>query len=131
MQLHTGLVLLLLYTSLDLCLFSAAQWNYGALGPDVWPDLYPTCGGKSQSPININTACTTYQCFPSFQFSSAYDAVQNFNLQNDGIDINTEQVDPTKFTPILTGGGLDEPFTFKNLHVHWGENYASGIEHQM
>ncbi len=35
------------------------DWNYGDVGPDVWSDIYATCAGQFQSPINIRTACTT------------------------------------------------------------------------
>jgi carbonic anhydrase len=37
------------------------DWNYGDVGPDVWSDIYETCAGRFQSPINIRTTCTTYQ----------------------------------------------------------------------
>jgi carbonic anhydrase len=121
----------MLIYSFDTCLSSDAIWNYGALGPDVWPDAYPACGGSSQSPINIKTACTKYQSYAPFQFSSAYSATQSFTLTNNGHSIIGTQVDKTKYPLTLTGGGLSEPFTFVDFHLHWGENYKSGSEHQM
>jgi carbonic anhydrase len=108
-----------------------SDWNYAGLGPDVWPDLFPTCSGSSQSPIDIKTACTTYQSFEPFQFSYAYNLTQNFTLTNNGHTISGEQVDPNAFPLTLSGGGLDGTFTFNNFHLHWGENYNSGSEHQL
>lgn len=120
-----------LLNSIDLPLSYAADWNYEDLGPDVWPDLFPNCGKKSQSPINIKTACTTYKEFAPFQFSSAYSVSQDFRITNDGHTVNGVQVDPTIFPLILSGGGLTENFTFVNFHLHWGENYGTGGEHQL
>jgi len=63
---------------------SPNQWNYGQLGPDIWSDYYPLCSGKSQSPVNILTACTTYKKFPLFEFTAKYDENHSFILKNNG-----------------------------------------------
>jgi carbonic anhydrase len=131
MQLHWVLVGLILFHSFDSSLSAEPHWNYRELGPDVWPDFYPTCGRTAQSPINIKTACTIYQSYAPFQFSSAYDLTQDFTLTNNGHTISGAPVDKTKFPLTLTGGGLTKPFTFVNFHLHWGENYKSGSEHQL
>ena len=55
---------------LSLVSASVNQWNYNHLGPDIWGDYYPLCMGKSQSPINILTACTTYRDLEPFKFLS-------------------------------------------------------------
>jgi carbonic anhydrase len=107
------------------------QWNYGALGPDVWKDFFPACGGSSQSPINIKTACTTFKSFEPFLFSSGYNLTQDFTLTNTGHMINAVQTNTTAFSLQLTGGGLSGTFTLDNFHLHWGENYNSGSEHQV
>jgi carbonic anhydrase len=108
------------------------QWNYGHLGPDIWSDYYPLCSGKSQSPINILTACTTYRKYQSFKFTSAYDEKHYFTLKNNGHTVIGILNNEYKQSPIqLTGGGLNGTFDFVNFHLHWGENYKSGSEHQM
>ena len=131
MQFHILLITFLLCISIDVSLSQRVAWNYGSAGPDVWPDLFPTCGQRSQSPINIRTLCTTYQGFPCFQFSSEYDIKQDFRLINDGSSITAAQINASAFPLTLTGGGLNETFIFRNLHIHWGENYGSGSEHQL
>jgi carbonic anhydrase len=108
------------------------QWNYGQLGPDIWSDYYPLCAGKSQSPINILTACTIYRTLPSFVFTSSYNEKHNFILKNNGHTIIGIINNEHNQTPLqLTGGGLNGTFDFVNFHLHWGENYKSGSEHQM
>ncbi|UJR31364.1 hypothetical protein I4U23_018858 [Adineta vaga] len=123
-------VFLILF-SLSICVF-ANQWNYGQLGPDIWSDYYPLCAGKSQSPINILTACTNYRRFPPFKLTSSYDDKHYFTLKNNGHTVIGVINDTSKQSPItLTGGGLNSTFNFVNFHLHWGENYKSGSEHQI
>ncbi len=106
-------------------------WNYEQLGPDVWSDTYPLCASRSQSPINIRTTCTTYQSFPTFRFSSAYNLTYDFTLTNNGHTIVGEYNGNDSTSLLLTGGGLDGTYQFRGFHLHWGENYKSGSEHQV
>jgi carbonic anhydrase len=131
MHFHLLLFVFVLFNSIHTFVSGRPHWNYGELGPDVWKDLFPTCGGSAQSPINIKTACTTYQSFAPFQFSSAYNLTQDFILTNNGHTITGVQVNSSAFPLVLSGGGLGETFKFKNFHLHWGENYNSGSEHQL
>ena len=110
----------------------SVDWNYHDFGPDVWSERYPTCAGRSQSPINIITACTVYEDFPPFVFSSNYNSSLNFTLENTGNTI-TGTINNDQNTTFLeiTGGGLNGTFQFSSFHLHWGENHKSGGEHQM
>jgi len=119
---HLLLVVFVLFNSINISLSDVSHWDYGEIGPDVWKDYFPTCGSNAQSPINIKTACTVYQSFAPFQFSSAYDLIQNFTLTNNGHTITGQQVDPSAFLLTLSGGGLTETFQFNNFHLHRGEN---------
>ena len=131
MYFHLLLIVFVFFYSIDTSLLADIQWDYNDLGPDVWRDIFPACGGTSQSPINIKTACTAYQSFEPFQFSPAYNTIQNFTLINNGHTITAIQVNRDEYPLTLSGGGLPGTFTFANLHLHWGENYNSGSEHQM
>ena len=113
------------------CQVNSVIWNYADQGPDVWSDGYPLCAGQSQSPINIKTACTTYRSFTPFNFSSAYNQTQNLTLTNDGHDIAGGREGDGLPPLVLTGGGLEGAYEFLDLHLHWGENYKSGSEHQV
>jgi carbonic anhydrase len=108
------------------------QWNYGRLGPDIWSDHYPLCAGKSQSPINLLTACTVYRKLTPFKLTSSYDEKHYFTLTNNGHTVIGVLNDEYQQSPVtLTGGSLNGTFEFVNFHLHWGENYKSGSEHQM
>ena len=112
--------------------FTIAQnWNYDTLGPEVWSDLFHECGRTSQSPINIRTSCTVYQSYDPFQFSSSYRQVFNFTLVNDGTTIDAIPKANSSSPFQLIGGGLNGTFELIDFHLHWGENYRSGSEHQV
>ena len=128
---HILFVVYVLIHSLSQHSVYGEEWNYEELGPSVWPDLFSNCAKNSQSPINIKTACTTYQNFPAFQFTPAYSMIQNFRITNNGHTANGVQDNTIAFPLVLSGGGLTENYTFVNFHVHWGGNYAEGSEHQL
>lgn len=105
-------------------------WNYEARGPDVWSELVPQCGGSAQSPINIRTPCLVYKTFPTFDFSESYNTTEKFLVQNNGHSITVTPFNQSG-SLVLSGGGLKGFYQFVNFHVHWGENHASGSEHQV
>ncbi|CAF4364577.1 unnamed protein product [Rotaria sp. Silwood2] len=131
MHFHWVSVVFILFCSINISLSEVAHWNYADIGPDVWEDSYPICARTIQSPINILTACTVYNEFPTFQFSPDTNVTQNFTVTNNGHTITALQIDSTAFPLTLSGGGLNGTFQFVNLHFHWGENYKSGSEHQI
>ncbi|CAF1015890.1 unnamed protein product [Adineta ricciae] len=109
----------------------ADEWNYNEEGPDVWSDLYPACDGSSQSPIDVDTQTTSYLSFTRFQFNSGYNMAQNFTLKNTGHTIQATYTGNDSSTIAFVGGGLTGSYAFVNFHLHWGENYKSGSEHQV
>ena len=111
---------------------SANAWNYGDLGPDIWSDHYPLCSGKSQSPIVVLTACTIYRDFQPLEFTKAHYEKNSFTLKNNGHTIiGTINDDHRRSNFRISGGNLSGTFEFVNFHLHWGENYKSGSEHQV
>ena len=126
LEMHCVIIIVLLCSGIG-----GQRWNYDDLGPEVWKDLYPVCGGSVQSPINIRTTCTVYESYAPFNFSIGYNTPLDFTMNNDGstIDDNPRNNDTSNFR--LTGGGLDGTYEFVNFHLHWGENYRAGSEHQM
>ncbi|CAF0965520.1 unnamed protein product [Adineta steineri] len=109
----------------------AAHWNYADEGPDVWSDLYPECDGTSQSPIDIDTTTTVYAPLTKFYFGSSYNVPQNFLFMNNGHTLVGHYTGNDASRLSFTGGGLKGVFTFSSFHLHWGENYKSGSEHQV
>ena len=119
------------FSLLSLSRAADIKWDYHSKGPDVWKDLFPTCAGSSQSPIDIRTGCTVYQPMTEFILSPNYDVPQTFTLFNDGHGLSATLTNDTLKPVTLVGGGLNGTFNFVNFHLHWGENYRSGSEHQM
>ena len=109
------------------------DWNYEALGPEIWSETFPTCDGQNQSPINILTACTTFQQFTPFSFSPAYNMENSFELLNTGhtIESTFDGSSSSSSALYLTGGNLIGRFEFVNFHLHWGQNSRTGSEHQV
>lgn len=58
----------------------SAKWTY----EQDWTIDYPTCAGKSQSPIDINESGTIYDSkLKNFEFFN-YDKLLTWNVKNDG-----------------------------------------------
>ncbi|CAF0811380.1 unnamed protein product [Didymodactylos carnosus] len=106
------------------------EWNYHELAEDMWPYIYVSCGSTQQSPIDIQTSNTKYSKFETFKFSADYDTLINFTLQNNHYSIRTFDSIQEKLLT-LEGGGLPGTFTFRQFHIHWGENIHQGSEHQV
>ena len=41
--------------SLESSVLAKQHWSYDETGPNYWSEEYSACGGKAQSPINIQT----------------------------------------------------------------------------
>ena len=53
--------------------------------PDTnWTSKYPSCGGSSQSPINIDTDTAMSADYSDFMFSIGYRIAQKGTLENNG-----------------------------------------------
>ena len=108
------------------------RWNYGDLGPDVWPDLFPICGEYQQSPINIEVQKTKYKKYSSFKLSSEYFDERQFKLvisRDRGMVASL--IDNGQPFPSISGGGLYGTYKLDHFKFHWGPNYATGSEHRV
>ena len=59
---------------------TASEWDYTEEGPDVWPFLFKTCGGKRQSPIDIVPSKSIYDCKLADMTFSNYDTSIKWNM---------------------------------------------------
>ncbi|XP_050740226.1 uncharacterized protein LOC127010338 [Eriocheir sinensis] len=103
------------------------HWSYvGETGPEHWAEIYPTCKGNRQSPVNLVTSIAVKQQFASFSFENYEATPTTMKIANNG---HTAQVMAESTKPgMIIGGGL-EKYTFLQFHFHWGADNSKGSEH--
>ncbi|XP_071971045.1 carbonic anhydrase 14 isoform X2 [Engystomops pustulosus] len=100
----------------------------GDHGQEHWADSYPDCGGKSQSPINIQTRAVSYDASlpPIRPVGYSTPGGAPFTLTNNGHTVKVS------LPPSMRLHGLPNNFTAVQLHLHWGSTAnPGGSEHQM
>ncbi|CAG0921387.1 unnamed protein product, partial [Notodromas monacha] len=113
-----------------------AQWSYQygeeeqqvqGLGPNRWSELPNTsCGGKSQSPVDIQTAqfVGAPVTIAPLIFSSSYArAAPTMKVVNKVSLLPSNIGDHT-----VKGGGLPFTYTAADYHFHWGQGPHRGSE---
>ncbi|ELT88209.1 hypothetical protein CAPTEDRAFT_148613 [Capitella teleta] len=106
------------------------SWSYsGNTGPSYWVNSYATCGGSSQTPINLeggeydpNLGNITFTGY------SAADSGTTYILENNG---HTAKVGFQSSTSMsISDGGLSGTYKVLQFHAHWGRNGSGeGSEH--
>ncbi|KAJ6663064.1 hypothetical protein lerEdw1_010885 [Lerista edwardsae] len=102
------------------------HWSYA--GKAKWASDFSDCGGRRQSPIDIETAAThlSPQLTPLLLSGYNLPPGEQLFLQNNGHTIVLDL--PGNMT--LAGGGFPEPYKAAQLHLHWGSTSAGpGSEH--
>ncbi|XP_066540009.1 carbonic anhydrase 14 [Hoplias malabaricus] len=104
------------------------EWTYaGVVGQSEWPEVFPECGGSSQSPIDVDTSQTLYDPSLAPVKPLGYDQYGHgpFTLSNNG---HTVEMPLPSWMGI---GGLPWQFSAVQLHLHWGNGVgvAKGSEH--
>lgn len=98
-------------------------------GPATWAATYSTCGGMSQSPINLESATrynTNLQDFTLTNYDMPMSGVLSIGT---GITFSYSSADNA---PTVTGGRLgSDVFEFAQFHWHWGSASTQGSEHTL
>ncbi|XP_060074603.1 carbonic anhydrase 2-like [Ylistrum balloti] len=107
------------------------EWDYeGDIGPEHWHKNYPKCGGRSQSPVSIETTLVVYDEALKGMQLDGYNSVSevNMSLTNNG---HTVRVDLTGQSLTVKGGALPGVYKAGQFHFHWGAEDKRGSEHNL
>ncbi|XP_057713581.1 carbonic anhydrase 6 [Corythoichthys intestinalis] len=105
------------------------HWTYteGALDQMHWATKYPACGGRKQSPIDIQRRSVRHNPDILQLELSGYDAQKGtFLMFNTGHSVQIDLPPTMKITK-----GMPGKYTAVQMHLHWGgwDLEASGAEH--
>ncbi|XP_049733780.1 carbonic anhydrase 6 isoform X2 [Elephas maximus indicus] len=106
-----------------------SEWTYseGALDQEHWPSYYPACGGKRQSPINLQKKRVRYNPTLKGLKLKGYEAQQGkFSITNNG---HTVQIKLPSTMRLAASD--DTEYIAEQMHFHWGGGSLemSGSEH--
>nr|KAI8753496.1 carbonic anhydrase14 carbonic anhydrase 14-like Biomineralization/Shell formation [Biomphalaria glabrata] len=106
------------------------HWQYGHDEPNHWKDIFESCGGQNQSPINIDYNITIGQSTLPLLAYQNYEKppLSGMILKNNGHTVELELLGDEI---AIFAGGLAEPYIAKQFHFHWGSNSSRGSEHQL
>ncbi|XP_014244183.1 putative carbonic anhydrase 3 [Cimex lectularius] len=96
-------------------------------GPHKWPRLFKECGGKYQSPINIEHKMVKVKTFRALQFHGFDQLPLNTHIKNNGhsVEVRLDTDEPIQ----ISGGPLHRnSYTLEQMHFHWGRNDSVGSE---
>ncbi|XP_061462578.1 carbonic anhydrase 14 isoform X2 [Rhineura floridana] len=112
-----------------LAVSSESHWTYeGSHGQEHWPDTFPDCGWKAQSPVDIQMGSVQYDpSLPPIEPEGYWNPGSgDFTLINNG---HTVQM---SLPPSMRLHGLPSDFSAVQLHFHWGgKGHSKGSEHKV
>lgn len=124
--LMSGFLLLLAATSSFHLVDSSP--NSGDRGQDYNPDQYPNCGGKYQSPVDIELQSTVYASeYAGLKFLG-YDLAPEFEVSNFHHTVVVRLMSHVNSVGI-SGSGLPADYFVHHFHFHWGTKNRIGAEH--
>ncbi|KAJ8664774.1 hypothetical protein QAD02_006436 [Eretmocerus hayati] len=106
---------------------ASSQFSYKS--PQEWSKQFPTCGGRRQSPINIDSRNSQIKEYPPIRFNGYGKAPRSMNVTNDGHTVEITTTWANQEVPTISGGPLNGPYEFEEVHFHWGNNNHVGSEH--
>jgi carbonic anhydrase len=105
----------------------ASDWSYSA--PAAWQNLYPSCGGKQQSPININSAQAVNSTGQTQNLAfTGYSQAATVSITNTGYSIEIQALTHNAF---VSGGSLPGVYVLYGIVFHFGISTSSGSEHSV
>ncbi|KAI1890822.1 hypothetical protein AGOR_G00157570, partial [Albula goreensis] len=132
MEHHSLLLIQILQVGFAFGGVTGIHWSYteGDLDQMHWAETYPDCGGRRQSPIDIQRRNVRHNPkMPELELTG-YDEIKNGNflMTNNGHSVQID-LPPT----MVITKGLPGRYTAVQMHLHWGgwDLEASGAEHTL
>ncbi len=111
----------------------APEWGYrGPRGVQQWPHLFPKCGGRNQSPIDVDTSMVEDGEMARIVFGPGHtgQAKLDGKISNGGHSVKFVPDAKSKANLVVTGGPFEsERYVLENFHFHWGSQSSQGSEH--
>ncbi|CAK9304418.1 unnamed protein product [Gordionus sp. m RMFG-2023] len=106
------------------------RWDYSELnGPKTWAKTFTFyCGGKRQSPIDINTKSVMKMTNQKPLLVNTKPLIINATLINTGA-LLVMDVKHKEETPTIKGGGLPSAYKLTKMTFNWGKTNKKGSEH--
>ncbi|KAH9503085.1 Carbonic anhydrase 7 [Bulinus truncatus] len=105
------------------------NWRYeeeNNEGPSSWKKSFQHCGGKVQSPVNLDTSRSVYENMTELDLTGY--KITDVSLRLKKSD-HTVKVVYSGSPIIISGGGLPSNYTLQHFHFHWGSDSCVGSEH--
>ena len=99
--------------------------------PKHWPALFPQCGGKSQSPIDLHRYFLPSRNLTKLKFLHGYSQEIAGTFQNNGFAVKYYLASDSKADVIIN----KKSYRLCEIHFHWGANLHNqtlpGSEHTL
>ncbi|XP_055862295.1 carbonic anhydrase 1-like isoform X2 [Biomphalaria glabrata] len=107
-------------------------WSYDdsdslKVGPRVWPQAFPNCGHRYQSPIDIMATHFQYRPMSPIALTSVdHTGLSDVVFSNDGF---TATIKPLHKNIYIDCEDMPGRFILSGIHFHWGRTDHIGSEH--
>lgn len=93
-----------------------------------WSELFPECGGREQSPIDISMNRLFYNASTRLALDNFSTLSPAYEVVNNGHTVMFSYLGDSATAPAVTGLA-GERYELAQFHLHWGQKGVPGSEH--